>query len=189
MKAKIILRERGLVKLEHPDGHTSWGFIKEINGRKYRTSGWRTRQLAEEALDTLMRQCFRASIGAPPIPEAITFRRLKLAYLKDAEQRGLSPGTMTNTRPILDRFERLLGRDALVTSVSAGHFREYLSARRADEIHPHSIAYEMKRVKTALRAARRLFDNFNWLPPDLPQIKRVHKGRKVVLRSSKLRIF
>lgn len=185
MKLKILSRERGILKLLHPDGHTSWGYCKEIGGKKYRTSGWSTRKKAEAALEALKLKHHMIALGVPPPPEPVTYKRLCSAYLIDATGRGVSADSVSDTKRVLDRFESLLPRDVLVTAITAEHFRQYRTIRRDAGRHPHSIAYELKRLRTVMLSAQRLFE-LNWNPPRPPEVKRVHKGRTVILSEQQI---
>lgn len=189
---EIVFQEGGIVKVRNTrTGKTSWGFIKTIGGKKQQSTGYHTRAKAEAALDGLKLRNHLIAIGAPVPPEPVTLRRLINSYLEDAEARGVTADSISNTRTILTRFAGLLRQDALVTDVTAEDLRRYRAARlKTSEskgaTHPHSILFELKRIRTVLKSARRLFEPFNWTPPDLPGVQRLHQGRKITLNNQQI---
>jgi len=186
MPADIIWRQGNLVKTR--DRRTQkihWGYVKTLDGKKRTYTGFSNRKQAEEALSALIHQHHMQSLGvAPPMPP-VTYAELVDLYLADARDRGVSASVLSNTKRTLERFAELLPEDVKLTSLTGEDLRRYRSQRLEDERHPHTIKYELKRLRTVFLSARRLFD-MNWEPPVMPEVKSVHQGREVVLSSGQI---
>ena len=186
MPAEILWRQGNLVKVR--DRRTKkerWGYVKTLGGKKLRCSVFATRKEAEQALNALIFRFHMEKITghvAPPTPA--TYKELVDLYLQDARDRGVTAGVIANTRRVLDRFGDLLPAEAetKLVDITAEDLRNYRSGRLAVEppLHPHTITFELKRIRTVFLAARSLLE-ISWDPPKISGIKAVHQGRETTL--------
>lgn len=168
-------------------GKIRWGYLATINGHKYQRTGFLTEKDADTALAALKFKGALQSLGALPDPPAVlSLAKLVDSYCEDARSRGVQEATLENTLRVVKRFQVIVGQDAMVDEITSDHLRLYRAERLAANTHPHTVGYELKRLQSLFRAARRLHEHVPWIPPPIPGVQSLHQGREIALTTSQI---
>lgn len=189
MSIKPKWRSGSIIKVDDKRARReTFGYIKSIDGRKYYKTGFGSREDAEKALNALLLKRHMIAMGMAVEAEPVTYAELCKAYVQDARDRGVTESTLANTKTVLERFGSVLPKKINLANITGEHLRKYRTRRLEEEIHPHSIQHELKRIRTVFRASRRLFESRigSWIPPEFPTVKSVHKGRTVTLTDAQI---
>jgi hypothetical protein len=187
--AEILWRQGSIVKVrDRRTGGIKWGYVKRIGGKKVRCSAFSSRKQAEDALSTLVYNHHMQKLGVDVGGKPITLRELADLYLEDARDRGVSAGVIDNTSRVLDRLIKILPAKTKLSAITADDLRQYRAARLEDGRHPHTIRFELKRIRSVFLSVRRLY-GISWDPPIAPEVKAIHQGREVVLSSGQIPLY
>lgn len=188
MPIEILERKGNIIKaINKRSQKIVWGYVKTLDGKKLRCTVFSSRKDAEKALSALVTQHHmrKLGVGLPAAP--VTWKQLVELYLSDARDRGVTTEVISNTKRVLDRFTEMLPADARLTEITSEELRRYRSLRLANDppLHPHTITFELKRLRTVFLSARALLD-VAWDPPKVSGVKPVHQGREVALSSGQI---
>lgn len=187
MPVKIlkIFHGTNIMRARLASGREVWGYRWTHNGKKYTRAKWETRKDAEDALYRLKLR-IRDSKDPDLQNSKLTLGVLLDTFIEYKRVRGANKNRLKSIETILNRFMKVTASQKLCELTTAD-LLAYQSIRLEKKIHHHSINKEMVIIGSVMRSAKLFFPTFEWTPPKIEGLPRLHDGREVILERDELR--